>query len=111
MELALLQTVEQAAEQRLRQAFIALIAGRPDAAALALRQAQALRQTPLAEQTRRFLDVRGWPVRCRPATVWIAIDPRGEAPDTGPPSLSTPAQQTPATLPRSSADGTQGQDD
>ncbi len=55
MDLVPLQSVEQAAEQALRDALMELARGRQGAAARAVRRALLLRRTPLAEQVARFI--------------------------------------------------------
>ncbi|NBC13806.1 MAG: hypothetical protein GVY09_10770 [Gammaproteobacteria bacterium] len=58
MEVALLQSVEQAAERALSEALAELAQGRPAAAARAAERALALRRTPAAEQVAQFLRQR-----------------------------------------------------
>jgi hypothetical protein len=58
MDLALLQTVERAAERALRQAVAHLAAGERDAAATAAQRALALHRTPVAERLAGFIATR-----------------------------------------------------
>lgn len=58
MGLALLQSVEQAAERALSEALAELAHGRPAAAARAAERALALKRTPAAEQLAHFVRMR-----------------------------------------------------
>jgi hypothetical protein len=62
MDLALLQAVEQAAEQQLRAALADLARGDQDKAALTIKRALLLRRTPLAMRVARYIAIRRTPI-------------------------------------------------